>query len=408
MALTNIILLAVNNCLTFSFEVKYLKIVDLDNFVIYKMQQVSVWIENRYATTEIGIWLQNKHQYEDQVVQLSYDLRRSDYIDDLHALVGNQRFTGKVMEKDQADERCKYATANGLVCVKVATSNTQPKDLNIYRKFNYEVRIPAGQQLKVWLRYRSIIFFKEEKVTYTVNNYLQNSNSLQPRREVFQVFISEIEDLKSDPKITCNGRKVQLDGIPGNTPETWEYFGVFDASNGKPGLCESGRRQSGRRRQSSGRFQTHLDLPPRRRRTSRRRSASYKVEIEYEVERRIMTDVKNINDRARYAEDLNGFDFPDVGMVNSNGAASAETSLERMSNYYNITKDIQRLASNASLRQSIVDDAVNNNFVTDLTSMYLEDSKEFIETFEYDLPRVLPQSIQLWMMYDQELSIDAR
>ena len=105
----------------------------------YKMQQVSVWIEHRYATTEIGIWLQNN------------DLRRSDYIHDLLAVVGNEKYIGKVMEKDEADARCNDAQANGKVCVKVATNNVNPKDINIYRKLNYEVRIPAGQQLKVWL-----------------------------------------------------------------------------------------------------------------------------------------------------------------------------------------------------------------------------------------------------------------
>jgi len=83
------------------------------------------------------------------------------------------------------------------------------------------------------------------------------------------------------------------------------------------------------------------------------------------------------------------FDFPDVGMVNPNGGASAETSLERMFNYYKITKDIKKLASNPSLRESIVQDAIENNFVTDLTSMYLEDSTEFIGTSDYDLPPVV-------------------
>ena len=179
---------------------------DLD----YKMQQVSVWIEHRYATTEIGIWLQNNDKTGYQEVQLSYDLKRSDYIHDLHAVVGNEIYNGKVMEKDEADQKCENATANGKVCVKVAANNVKPKDINIYRKFNYEVRIPSGKQLKVWLRYSSIIFLTEEKLTYALNNYLQNSNSLQPDREVFQVSISEIENLKSEPKLTCNDQDTKI------------------------------------------------------------------------------------------------------------------------------------------------------------------------------------------------------
>lgn len=53
----------------------------------YKMQQVSVWIEHRYATTEIGIWLKNTNLRDEQIVQLSYDLKRSDYIHDLHGKI---------------------------------------------------------------------------------------------------------------------------------------------------------------------------------------------------------------------------------------------------------------------------------------------------------------------------------
>ena len=50
----------------------------------YKMQQVSVWIEHRYATTEIGINLKNLNPDAEEVVVLSYDLKQSDYIHDLH------------------------------------------------------------------------------------------------------------------------------------------------------------------------------------------------------------------------------------------------------------------------------------------------------------------------------------
>lgn len=49
----------------------------------YKMHQVSVWIEHRYATTEIGIWV-NSTSDETEKLDLSYDLKRSDYIHDLY------------------------------------------------------------------------------------------------------------------------------------------------------------------------------------------------------------------------------------------------------------------------------------------------------------------------------------
>ena len=49
----------------------------------FKMRQVSVWIEHRYATTEIGIWLVNNNT--DLIeVNLEYNLKLSDFIHGLH------------------------------------------------------------------------------------------------------------------------------------------------------------------------------------------------------------------------------------------------------------------------------------------------------------------------------------
>jgi len=168
------------------------------------------------------------------------------------------------------------------------TNNVEPKDINNFRKFNYEVRIPAGQELKVWLRYSSIIFMQDEKLTYELNNYLQNFNGVKPDREVFQVYINEVEKLKGVPKITCNQRnvvtkEVTLPGIPeiGN-PRPWEYFGVFDSPNGSPGLCEEGGRASCPR--------PHCRTRGRR---ATNRIEKHKIKIEYEVERqKIMKIIK--------------------------------------------------------------------------------------------------------------------
>ena len=152
-----------------------------------------------------------------------------------------------------------------------------PKDINVYRKFNYQIKVPAGQQLKVWLRYSSIIFLQDEKLTYQLNNYLQNAKSLTAAREVFQVYISELENLKGTPKITCNQQAVTLSGIAGfGEPNEWEYYGVFDSPSGRPGLCESS---------STGRRRTNSRKRGRGRRSASRIGASL-VEVQYEVERR--------------------------------------------------------------------------------------------------------------------------
>jgi len=142
------------------------------------------------------------------------------------------------------------------------------------------VKIPADQEIKVWLRYSSIIFLKDEKLTYTLNNYLQNTNSLKPKREVFQVYISELTDLKDDPTITCNGKVVKLDDIPGfGASDPYEYFGVYDAGQGQPPLCKTGRRA---------------------------RLGSFKVEIQYEVERKFITGFDPITGKAKDVEDHHG------------------------------------------------------------------------------------------------------
>ena len=54
-----------------------------DDVFDFKMQQTSVWIEHRYATTEIGILVLNNANKREGL-SLSYELKQSDFIHDLY------------------------------------------------------------------------------------------------------------------------------------------------------------------------------------------------------------------------------------------------------------------------------------------------------------------------------------
>ena len=52
----------------------------------FKMHQISTWIEHRYATTEVGLWVENDSA-EEETLELSYDLKRSEYINGLYGMI---------------------------------------------------------------------------------------------------------------------------------------------------------------------------------------------------------------------------------------------------------------------------------------------------------------------------------
>lgn len=85
------------------------------------------------------------------------------------------------------------------------------------------MKVPAGEELKVWLRYSSIVFMDyvdpsspddREVLTYELNIFEtqsatkdQKTVSTKPGRDIFQIYVSEIQDLKyASMNITCDGR----------------------------------------------------------------------------------------------------------------------------------------------------------------------------------------------------------
>lgn len=142
--------------------------------------------------------------------------------------------------------------------------------------------IPPHAEIKIWIRYSSIIFQKEEKFVYELNNFLQNSKGIKHEREVFQVYISELQDLKGTPRITCNNKQVTLPPIKDMVAEPFEFMGMFNAEKGDSGLCSGGRK--GRR--------------------SKRVAPESVIKIEYEVERREI--LKFIDGRPKKVEDHHG------------------------------------------------------------------------------------------------------
>merc|ERR1711962_1615027 len=130
------------------------------------------------ATTEIGCWVENKpkkNETKEEILELSYDLTPSDIIHDLYALIGSDRYEGKVFSKEVADRKCIDATANGRPCIKIQSSKAKIRDINIYRKFDYQLKIPANMAVKVWMRYSSIIFRQDDKFEYTVRHNRMNA-----------------------------------------------------------------------------------------------------------------------------------------------------------------------------------------------------------------------------------------
>lgn len=194
-----------------------------DDAFEFLMQQTSVWIEHRYATTEIGILIENKSSKREGL-SLSYELKQSDYIHNLYAEIGNERYEGKVMEKGEAERFCQDAEKQGRPCATVK-SEGKAKSLNNFRRFVFTVNVPASTVIKVWLRFSSIIYLRQEKLTHEISITANNGRTLTNTEEIFQIFIQELEDIKSDSvQVTCNDNPVDMENLEPNS-EPWEYGG---------------------------------------------------------------------------------------------------------------------------------------------------------------------------------------
>ena len=105
------------------------------------------------------------------------------------------------------------------------TSDKQPIDLNTFRRFNYQLRIPKKRSAKVWMRYNSIIFRLGDNFVHTVNFNKISRNGHEPKKISLQVYINELHDLSinksSGKKAAINwcGKNINMKEIDGMQAE---------------------------------------------------------------------------------------------------------------------------------------------------------------------------------------------
>ena len=96
------------------------------------------------------------------------------------------------------------------------------RSLNNFRRFVFTVNVPASTGLKVWLRFSSIIYLRQEKLTHEIS--ITANNGRTSTEEILQIFIQEIEVIKSDSvQVTCNDNLVDMENLEPDS-EPWEYI----------------------------------------------------------------------------------------------------------------------------------------------------------------------------------------